>query len=301
MAVTLQIQSVIYHNEKSALLRAYDSLANAVRVNRNTTKELGQVTLCCGDASKEPVFSEEDVKQISEQFADYFEFKYVFFNENTGHGKGQNILSRDCVSEYIMITNPDVIVCPRFFSGMLAPLLDPTLNIGMTEARQTPSEHPKEYDRNTLITEWAAMACVIFPTELFRQIGQFDSDCFFLYCDDVDFSWRVRLAGKEIMYRPDCPVYHAKRLSATANWQPTAAEIYYSQEAALLIAYKYSNMELFKELYKKFKNSEDKAGERIIARFEAMKQQGILPKQLDPDHKVARFVNGNYSDFKYVL
>lgn len=301
MAVTLQIQSVIYNNEIPALMRAYESLANAVRVNRRTTKELGNVVLCCGDASKEPVLTERELAQISERFSDAFDFRYVFFHENTGHGKGQNILSRDCTSEYMMITNPDVIVCPRFFSGMLSPLLDKKLNIGMTEARQTPSEHPKEYDRETLLTEWAAMACVIFPTELFRRIGQFDSDCFFLYCDDVDFSWRLRLAGKQIMYRPDCPVYHAKRLSSTANWQPTSAEVYYSQEAALLIAYKYSNTERFKELYKRFKSANTAVGDKIIARFEEMKEKGILPQQLDPHHKVARFVGEGYSDSKYVL
>ena len=57
MAVTLQIQSVIYHNEKASLLRALDSLSNAVRVNRESAKELWEVTVCYGDASAKPVFS----------------------------------------------------------------------------------------------------------------------------------------------------------------------------------------------------------------------------------------------------
>jgi len=31
--------------------------------------------------------------------------------------------------------------------------------------------------------------------ELFLELQGFDADTFFLYCDDVDLSWRVRLAA----------------------------------------------------------------------------------------------------------
>ena len=32
----------------------------------------------------------------------------------------------------------------------------------------------------------------MIPLPLFRELGGFDADNFFLYCDDVDFSWLVR-------------------------------------------------------------------------------------------------------------
>ena len=31
-----------------------------------------------------------------------------------------------------------------------------------------------------------------------------------MYCDDVDFSWRVRLLGYKVIYRSDAPVFHAE-------------------------------------------------------------------------------------------
>ncbi len=300
MAVTLQVQSVIYHNEKDSLIRALESLANAVRVNRNTSRELGDVTVHYGDASKEPVLTDDEIRAFETRFADYFQFKYTFFNENTGSAKGHNRLGESCTSDYMMIMNPDVVVCPSLFGGMLAPLMDERSEAGMTEARQTPVEHPKEYDRETLETAWAATACAIFSTKLFRQLNGFDSDTFFLYCDDVDFSWRVRLAGKKVIYRPDCPVFHAKRLTVTGNWQPTSAEVYYSQEAALLMAYKWSNHDRFKKLYKQFSNG-DEVGKRVIARFEQLKAEGKLPQQLDPRHKVATFIGDNYAENRYIL
>ena len=39
MAITVQVQSVIYHNDHESLMRAYESLANAVRVNRERSAE----------------------------------------------------------------------------------------------------------------------------------------------------------------------------------------------------------------------------------------------------------------------
>lgn len=300
MAVTIQIQSVIYHNEKESLLRAIDSLANAVRVNRESAAQLGEVTVCYGDASSSPVFSEEEVKQIAERFAPFITFRYTFFNENTGTAKGHNRMGETCSADYMLIMNPDVVVCPRLFEKFLEPFATPALEAGMVEARQTPIEHPKEYDRQTLETDWATTACAMFPTALFREIGGFDADTFFLYCDDLDFSWRVRLAGKKIYYRPDCVVFHAKRLSAGGNWQPTSAEVYYSQEAALLMAYKWSNHERFEMLYQQFSDS-DEIGAKVIAHFEEMKKNNRLPKQLDAEGRVAKFVGDYFTEHRFVL
>lgn len=300
MAVSLQIQSVIYHNKKESLLRALTSLANAVRVNRETTGELSAVTVCYGDASSERTFSEEEVEALSTEFSTYFDFKYRFFGENTGTAKGHNLMGAEGSSEYMMIMNPDVVVCPRFFGNMISPFLDPSKNAGMTEARQTPVEHPKEYDRNTLETDWCSTAAAVFSRGIFNQLHGFDAQTFFLYCDDLDFSWRVKLAGKKLYYRPDCVVYHAKSLSANGNWQPTSAEIYYSQEAALLLAYKWSNQKRFKELYNIFANG-DQIGEKVVEKFDEMKRSGKLPVQLDSDHQVAKFVGDNYTEHRFVL
>ena len=224
MATAIQVQSVIYHNDKESLLRAYQSLANAVRVSAKRGQEI-KLVVHYGDASKAPVYSEEEILALQAEFGSYFTFRYTFFNENTGTSKGHNRVGLGCNADYIVVMNPDVIVCPRFFEKMMLPFLDSDKNAGITEARQVPLEHPKEYDCETLETEWATGACFMIPAALYQKIGGFDEKTFFMYCDDVDISWRVRLEEKKIYYRPDCPVYHAKRLSATANWVPTEAEL----------------------------------------------------------------------------
>lgn len=301
MAISLQVQSVIYNNEKDSLLRALRNLANAIRVDREGAGEVGEVTVLYGDASPEAVFSGEEIAAVGREFAPFFRFRYIFFGENTGSAKGHNRLGAECSSDYLMIMNPDVIVSPRFFSGMLRPLLDPSRGVGMTEARQTPLEHPKEYNRRTLETAWSTTACVIFSAETFRAVGGFDSDTFFLYCDDVDFSWRVRLLGKKLCYCPDCPVYHAKRLSGTGSWQPTSAEVYYSLEASLLMAYKWSFDARFHELLDRFSVSSDPLEQKVYRSWEERRRSGRLPQRLDPSHRVGRLVGENYAAHRYTL
>jgi hypothetical protein len=54
----------------------------------------------------------------------------------------------------------------------------------------------------------------LYRTELFRQIGLFDED-FFAYSEDVDLSFRARLAGWRVRYQPTAVAYH--RISETSN------------------------------------------------------------------------------------
>lgn len=51
--------------------------------------------------------------------------------------------------------------------------------------------------------------------EAARIDGAVLDPAFFMYCEDVDLSWRLRLLGYAIVYAPDAVVYH--RLSATGG------------------------------------------------------------------------------------
>lgn len=302
--ITLQIQTVLYKNEKYTLTRALDAIANAIRVNRETTDEMEKVRVFWGDASPEPLFDDAEIVALNETYRAFFTLEYRFFNENTGTSKGHNKMGLDCESDMLLVMNPDIILSPRFFSPMIQTLLDETKNAGIAEARQTPLEHPKVYDRETLETPWSTGACFMVKTADYRALGGFDADTFFLYCDDVDFSWRMRLYGKKLYYRPDCVVFHSKFLSATGGWTPTDAEIYYSREAALLMAYKYSANRRVEEIYRSYANSSVEAERRAAKAFDERRASGRLPAQIDPKHRVADFSFESFTQFsahRYVL
>jgi len=120
-----------------------------------------------------------------------------------------------------------------------------------------------------------------------------------MYCEDVDFSWRVRLHGYKVIYQPMAPVYHAKRISASAEWKPTKTEVYCSAESALLMAYKWSNTQRVEELLNYFRNGEDYHRE-IVESFEKKKAENKLPTPIDPEHKVACFTDGYYAKNRFV-
>ncbi len=148
-------------------------------------------------------------------FMNEFDFSYQFFGENLGSAKGHNELAKDASADFLLILNPDIVVSPRFLQHLVSSFKDEST--GIAEGKQIPIEHPKDYDIRTGETSWASTACAMTPTHLFHKLGGFDSETFFLYCDDVDYSWRVREAGFKVIFVPAAVVFHDKRIGAEGN------------------------------------------------------------------------------------
>ena len=298
MSVTVQIQSVLFNNQKTALVRTLENLQNAMRVDGETNQCVRDAVLIWGDASPAALFSEEEITELNSKF-DRLSLRYELFNENTGTAKGHNRMTKQGTSDYIMIMNPDIIVNPRIFAQLLQPFKDES--VGITEARQTPIEHHKEYDEDTGETSWASTACTMIKREAFDKVSGFDENTFFMYCDDLDFSWMVRLAGYKVIYVPSAVAFHDKRVSANAEWQPTNAERYYSAEAALFMAYKWSNPERVEKLIKQFEDSNGEIEAEVLKEFHKREKEGTLPVPLDPEHKVAEFVGDDYGHSRFKM
>lgn len=301
--VSIQIQTVLYKMDHESIFRALDTVANAVRVNRAHAEcpQVNRVTVVHGDASPEPTFTPEQVADIQERFSDSFSYVYHFFNENTGTSRGHNIMFNECNSDYLIVQNPDIQYAPRFFERMLAPFMERDKKIGLVEARQVPIEHPKYYDEETNETPWSTGACFMVPSSVYREVGGFDAELFFMYCDDVDLSWRIRLAGYRLIYQPLAPVYHPKYLSNSGGWQSTDAEAYYSREAMLFMCYKWSYDRRLETLLKDFQTSHDEISERAAQSFIERRNAGTLPAQLDPEHRVADINAGGYATQRFFI
>lgn len=59
-------------------------------------------------------------------------------------------------------------------------------------------------------------ACCLTRLEAFRNLGGFVED-FFLYYDDVDLGWRMRIAGLRVVYCPAAVVVHGYEFGARAQ------------------------------------------------------------------------------------
>jgi len=236
---------------------------------------------------------------LTQRYGHLVDIRYDFFDANMGSAAGHNRLAESNDCDFYLIRNPDVVVSPRLLEVMTEAFRRP--NVGMVEAKQLPIEHPKDYDATTGDTSWATTACAMIPSEVFRRIGGFDARSFFLYCDDVDFSWMVRRAGLRVIFQPAAMAFHDKRLSPTGQWQPSAAERYYSAEAALFLAHKWSRP----DLVERYLNDFAKSGSRDLIRahdtYQSRRANNALPAPIDAEHKVGTFVESMYAVHRYPL
>jgi GT2 family glycosyltransferase len=296
----VQVQSVLFNNKVADISRAVAALSRAVEL-AHTDGDLGTVVLRLGDCSSLPVLDERSLEMLRVEAMGTMQVSYDFFGENLGTACGHNRLASAAEdrADFLWIQNPDVIVTPRLFSLVLGPFR--RSGVGQVEAKQIPIEHPKEYDATTGETEWTTTACVMTPMAVFREVGGFDAESFFMYCDDVDLALRIRQLGYRLIFQPAAACFHDKRLLDDGTWNPTWAEQYYSAEAGLIMLHKWSYPELLEETLSFFQASSDPKLERAAKNFLERREHGALPVPQDPQHEVARFDGRYYGKHRFPL
>ncbi|GAA1240197.1 glycosyltransferase family 2 protein [Oryzihumus leptocrescens] len=298
-APTLQVQSVLYGNDKAHVTRFIEALSRSIELARSAGV-LGDTHVSFGDCSPVAVFSDHEIGDLLARHKRFGldAISYEFFDQNKGSAAGHNHLLRGLTADYVLIVNPDTIPAPDLLIEMLKPFSE-QVRVGAVEARQLPLEHPKPYDPKTGETPWITTACALTTREVAAAVEGFDAETFFLYCDDVDWSWRVRLAGYRLILRDSARIFHDKRLGTDGSWQVGAAEEYYSAEAALLMAYKWSRPELVEKYSRDLRLMGSELQRKAVDAFERRREDGRLPAQLDPDRAVSEFVDGVYAKHRF--
>ncbi|MFC4172950.1 rhamnan synthesis F family protein [Microvirga sp. GCM10011540] len=129
---------------------------------------------------------------------------------NVGFGAGHNRLMQAAFEEgadLYIAANPDGAFHPDAIAALVQ-MMQAQDGRALIEAAQFPAEHPKDYNPYTFETAWASGACLAIPRGVFETIGGFDEN-FFMYCEDVDLSWRARAAGLPVRICPRAQFLHA--------------------------------------------------------------------------------------------
>jgi N-acetylglucosaminyl-diphospho-decaprenol L-rhamnosyltransferase len=66
--------------------------------------------------------------------------------------------------------------------------------------------------------DWVAGICMLFPQQLFAQLGGFDEG-YYLYYEDVDICSRLRLAGYSVLVDPTQTIVHDAQRSSRRQWR----------------------------------------------------------------------------------
>jgi GT2 family glycosyltransferase len=294
----LRIQTVLFDTPRAVLERYLRGVRQAAAVLTTARPEYA-VELALGDCSAEPVLAADEVEQVRWSFtgtgttAVYYEA----FRENLGHGGAQQrLFAGRGAAEGVVVLNPDTCASPRLLLELLDGL---AAGAGIVEARHLPLEHQKAYDPVTGATGWASGACSLVGAAVLDTVGGYDTDAFFLYCDDVDLSWRARLAGFGVVHRPTAVVFHDKRLSAHGAQVASEHERYHSGLASLLLYAKYSRPDLVAMGLDAFDASPDPVHPRAAAELRRRRDAGLLPEPIDPDGTVADFSSYAYAPLRF--
>ncbi len=197
---------------------------------------------------------------------------------NIGFGAAHNALARmapgEC--EYLLLLNPDAV--PQFDClQQLVRAAESDRQAALIEAAQFPIEHPKAYDPATLQTNWSAAACLLVRKQAFLDLGGFAQELF-LYCEDVDLSWRAWLAGWHCLYVPGARCLHVTEAQDLAK--DRSAEVLNSHLGHLYLRRKYFGPEAVLEYEGAMREqlAPSAVGE-ILERFSRLTQTGPKPAQ----------------------
>lgn len=157
--------------------------------------------------------------------------KVVHFDSNIGASASHNVgvLASDPASKYIVFMDNDVEVTPSALR-VLVETMERAPSVGALQARVLSKSNNGKMDHmglgvdlvGTWVTAYgqraelfaepleifaASSAMMITRRDIYFEALGFD-DSYFIYDDDTDYSWRVRLLGYRVCYEPRALVYH---------------------------------------------------------------------------------------------
>lgn len=129
---------------------------------------------------------------------------------NVGFGAAHNRLMALAfaggATHYVAV-NPDGLLHHKAIVALMH-MMNACGDRALVEAIQFPREHPKPYDAFSFDTPWVSGGCLAISRQGFEVLGGFDEG-FFMYCEDVDLSWRAKAAGFVLRTCPSALFLHS--------------------------------------------------------------------------------------------
>lgn len=95
---------------------------------------------------------------------------------------------------------------------------------------------PLTHPGHSFQTDYAPTCCVLFKADVFRKLGLMD-EAYFVYWDDVDFLWRMKKAGVDILVDPGAVMLH--KVSVSTGGRSSDFSIRYGHRNQIYFARKH--------------------------------------------------------------
>lgn len=174
----------------------------------------------------EVIFVDNDSKDKSVQFIkkNYPKVLVVKSSRNLGFGGAANLGALRANGQFLLFLNEDMKLDKNLITNLVKCFQEQKVTVGIVSATEKgyyPEDRhiylgysvdlflyttPVTHSKNKIF--YAPGAPGFIKKEVFDKVNGFDSSLF-LYYEDVDLSWRVRLEGLEIVCCPEAVVYHS--------------------------------------------------------------------------------------------
>lgn len=157
---------------------------------------------------------------------------------NEGFAKGYNTALRQLSSDYYVLLNNDVEVTPGWIEPIVE-LMQADQRIAVCQPKLLDVNHRRQFEyagacggwldalgypfaRGRVFEQleedrgqyegaqpcfWASGAAMFVRAATFKEVGGLD-EYFFAHQEEIDFCWRIQLAGYKVYVQPDSVVYH---------------------------------------------------------------------------------------------
>ena len=183
------------------------------------------------------------LQMIREKFSDVH---LIANSENLGFAKANNQALRECTGDYILLLNPDTVVqsdtlytCMQFMAqhpdcgGLSVKMINGEGKYLKESKRGFPSPATAFYKISGLIrilphnrkvaayymghldenqtceVDILPGAFIMLSRDTLNEVGLLD-ESYFMYGEDIDFSWRIHLSGRKNYYLPSTRILHYK-------------------------------------------------------------------------------------------
>jgi len=198
-----------------------------------------------------------DNGSIDETFKIVKEFpsvRLITSRKNLGYAGGNNLGAKKAKGEYLAILNPDTQVSSGWLQPLIRAINKPMIGVcqpkimldqkkkllnltgktvhylgfdWLTDFRKEDYQIPKKE-----LVSFSGSAFLILK-EVFQKIGGFDQD-YFMYFEDGDLSWRLRLAGYKLLFIPESVVYHEYKYQPKEEYQKARQKFYFLERNRLV-------------------------------------------------------------------
>lgn len=171
----------------------------------------------------------------------YPQYEYILSDENLGFAEANNIGYKYALkngADYILLLNNDTIIDKNMIDELIDKSNNNVVTVpkmyyyseknriwyggGEVSKRKGTVYHIGEkkidcdkYSKEKEIS-FATGCCMLIHKDILNEIGLFDKN-YFMYCEDFDFSIRLKQSGKNILYVPKAKLWHKVNASTKNN------------------------------------------------------------------------------------